>query len=47
MASQVSHPQFLFLSAGCVVEKPIKCSRPEKFFKVKSIDTMIKFKKAS
>ena len=26
---QVSHPQFLSLSAGCVVEKPIKCSRPE------------------
>jgi hypothetical protein len=35
--TQVSHPQFL--------SKPVKCSRPEKFFKVKSIDTMVKFKK--
>ena len=26
---QVSHPQFLFLSAGSMVEKSIKCSRPE------------------
>ena len=33
--TQVSHPQFL--------SKPIKCSRPEKFFKVKSIATMVKF----
>ena len=26
---QVSHPQYLFFSADCVAEKPVKCSRPE------------------
>ena len=32
---QVSHPQYLFFSADCVAEKPVKCSRAEKFFKLK------------
>ena len=36
---QVSHPQFRL--------KPVKCSRPEKFFKVKSIAVMVILKKAS